>query len=433
MAELDFENASLDVYNMNASYVFNHTFWMDGMDEMKPLSSVTLVLISVTYGVIFLVGILGNVSVGLAVWGNRELRTPTNFFLLNLSVADLLLLLFCLPVYVVELWVHYPWLLGETMCKLAPFIEALVLQLSILTIMAVSVDRYRGVCHALQAQATSRIRTTAVTIAAAWGLSLLTSSPMLAIVKFSTYHFNGSAVEICEMSLAESWRNVYAVAVTVMFFIIPFFILSSLYSLIIRRLVRRNSDETSGNFRHQQQARRRVIRMLIVVVLVFFLCMLPNRVFHLWMLFAPQENIIALGSGTVMKLIVFMRSLAFLNSGINPIIYSLFSTRFRSTILNCFRSPIVLQGRHLSNSSAHTGNPSRIALPELNGIRTWRERLAPGAAGGTAGEKRTLHRPALVELPSLRSFPVSDESDSGSVVYIRKLSMDWVNLKETAL
>ncbi|KAI8489014.1 neuromedin U receptor [Branchiostoma belcheri] len=289
--------------------------------------------------------------------------------------------------------------------KLAPFIEVLVLQLSILTIMAVSVDRYRGVCRALQAQATRRLRGTAVTIAAAWGLSLLTSSPMLVFVKFSTYHVNGSSVEICEMmSLAESWKDVYAVAVTVMFFVVPFLILSSLYSLIIRRLVRRASDETSGNFRHQQQARRRVIRMLIVVVLVFFLCMLPNRVFHLWMLFAPQESIIALGSGTVMKLIVFMRSLAFLNSCINPIIYSLFSTRFRSTILNCCRGP------------------------PLNVL--WR---GPDQAEGSAGGKRTRHRLALAELPSLRSFPVSDESDSGSVVYIRKWSFDWVNLKETAL
>ncbi|XP_019631419.1 PREDICTED: growth hormone secretagogue receptor type 1-like [Branchiostoma belcheri] len=431
MAEFDVaENRSLDALNASEGLLnFNHTFWMGDMGEMEPLSPVTLVLVSVWSGVIFLVGILGNLSVGLAVWGNRELRTPTNFFLLNLSVADLLLLLFCLPVYVVELWVHFPWLLGETMCKLAPFIEVLVLQLSILTIMAVSVDRYRGVCRALQAQATRRLRGTAVTIAAAWGLSLLTSSPMLVFVKFSTYHVNGSSVEICEMmSLAESWKDVYAVAVTVMFFVVPFLILSSLYSLIIRRLVRRASDETSGNFRHQQQARRRVIRMLIVVVLVFFLCMLPNRVFHLWMLFAPQESIIALGSGTVMKLIVFMRSLAFLNSCINPIIYSLFSTRFRSTILNCCRGPPVLQGRHLSASSAHTGNPSRIVLPELNVL--WR---GPDQAAGAAGGKRTRHRLALAELPSLRSFPVSDESDSGSVVYIRKWSFDWVNLKETAL
>jgi len=122
MAELDFENASLDVYNMNASYVFNHTFWMDGMDEMKPLSSVTLVLISVTYGVIFLVGILGNVSVGLAVWGNRELRTPTNFFLLNLSVADLLVLLVCMPISLLETWVPFPWLLGEALCELHVFL-----------------------------------------------------------------------------------------------------------------------------------------------------------------------------------------------------------------------------------------------------------------------------------------------------------------------
>ncbi|KAI8489015.1 neuromedin U receptor [Branchiostoma belcheri] len=120
MADFDdvAENRSLDALNASEGLPdFNHTFWMGDMGEMEPLSPVTLVLVSVWSGVIFLVGILGNLSVGLAVWGNRELRTPTNFFLLNLSVADLLLLLFCLPVYVVELWVHFPWLLGETMFK----------------------------------------------------------------------------------------------------------------------------------------------------------------------------------------------------------------------------------------------------------------------------------------------------------------------------
>ncbi|KAI8504957.1 hypothetical protein Bbelb_170660 [Branchiostoma belcheri] len=89
------------------------------------LSEGALIAVTVIYAAVFLVGVLGNVAVGLAVWGRRELRkatnyflvnlSATNYFLVNLSVADLLLLLVCMPTALLETWVPMPWLLGEVM------------------------------------------------------------------------------------------------------------------------------------------------------------------------------------------------------------------------------------------------------------------------------------------------------------------------------
>ena len=67
---------------------------------------------------VFVVGFSGNMMVPIVLIRNKDMQNSTNLFLLNLSIADLLVLLVCLPSAFVEL--HSPpdvWLLGEQMCK----------------------------------------------------------------------------------------------------------------------------------------------------------------------------------------------------------------------------------------------------------------------------------------------------------------------------
>lgn len=49
----------------------------------------TIVLISI-YGLIFLLAIIGNLLVLLVIVSNKAMRNVTNYFLLNLAIADLL-------------------------------------------------------------------------------------------------------------------------------------------------------------------------------------------------------------------------------------------------------------------------------------------------------------------------------------------------------
>ena len=68
---------------------------------------------------ILFIGIVGNILVPIVVWRNKDLRSSTNIFLVNLSVADLLVLLVCMPTSLVELHSKPEvWILGATMCKL---------------------------------------------------------------------------------------------------------------------------------------------------------------------------------------------------------------------------------------------------------------------------------------------------------------------------
>ncbi|KAF4532887.1 hypothetical protein B566_EDAN001491 [Ephemera danica] len=66
--------------------------------------------------VILGIGVVGNVMVPIVILKSKDMRNSTNIFLMNLSVADLMVLLVCTPTVLVE--VNSPpevWVLGKEM------------------------------------------------------------------------------------------------------------------------------------------------------------------------------------------------------------------------------------------------------------------------------------------------------------------------------
>lgn len=75
------------------------------------------ITVSIVNVFIFVVGTVGNILVIIIVIKIREMRTPTNLFLLNLSAADVLVLLVCQPAALLEFFGKDRWFLGNFMCK----------------------------------------------------------------------------------------------------------------------------------------------------------------------------------------------------------------------------------------------------------------------------------------------------------------------------
>ena len=76
---------------------YNFTFDNSTLDEYiarhlgaRHLPLTTIVPISVVYACIFIVGVLGNVSTCLVIYKNKYMQTPTNVYLANLAISDLL-------------------------------------------------------------------------------------------------------------------------------------------------------------------------------------------------------------------------------------------------------------------------------------------------------------------------------------------------------
>lgn len=57
-----------------------------------------VLLYSLAYALVFVSALVGNVMVMAVVARNPALHSVTNYFLINLSVADVLVALFCVPV-----------------------------------------------------------------------------------------------------------------------------------------------------------------------------------------------------------------------------------------------------------------------------------------------------------------------------------------------
>lgn len=77
------------------------------------------------YVVVFVVGIIGNFLVCFAVWRNASMRTVTNYFIVNLAIADFLVILICMPPTVLG-DITETWYMGSVMCKIVKYLQVCI-------------------------------------------------------------------------------------------------------------------------------------------------------------------------------------------------------------------------------------------------------------------------------------------------------------------
>lgn len=98
---------------------------------------------SLIFGLMILFAIVGNLIVICIISTHKSMRTVTNYFLLNLTIADLVTITFNATFnYVFMLNGHWPF--GKIYCVVNNFITNLTIAVSVFTIMITSIDRYEN-------------------------------------------------------------------------------------------------------------------------------------------------------------------------------------------------------------------------------------------------------------------------------------------------
>ncbi|CAG5135483.1 unnamed protein product, partial [Candidula unifasciata] len=82
----------------------------------------TVCLFIILSAIVLVIGLVGNCLVWFAVWRNPRMRSATNIFLVNLAVADFLVILICLPPTMAE-DITGIWYLGKEMCKIVKCLQ----------------------------------------------------------------------------------------------------------------------------------------------------------------------------------------------------------------------------------------------------------------------------------------------------------------------
>ncbi|XP_051560000.1 alpha-1A adrenergic receptor-like [Myxocyprinus asiaticus] len=126
-----------------------------------------------------LAAIVGNILVILSVLCNKHLQTVTNFFIVNLAIADLLLSTIVLP-FSASLEVLGCWVFGRVFCNIWAAVDVLCCTASILSLCIISIDRYIGVKYCLKYPTIMTERKAAVILVVVWVSSMVISvGPLL--------------------------------------------------------------------------------------------------------------------------------------------------------------------------------------------------------------------------------------------------------------
>ncbi|XP_062616894.1 growth hormone secretagogue receptor type 1-like [Saccostrea cucullata] len=295
-----------------------------------------LVIASVLYSVIFTAGFASNTSVVVVVVIARRIQSRMSALFANLSVADLMVLIVCIPSAAVDLFAKEVWYLGEFMCRFVPFVEHLVSLASVLTIVAITYDRYRGICFPLNSPCFwTKLKVKSV-ITLIWTIAVTASIPIAFIAVYRDSRFvDGTLIKVCRMPINTLWKKIYIVGLFSVFFILMLSLLLFFVARMCRKLiwhVQFLETRTGQDANKMANGRRRVICMLILVITTFFLCLLPQRILGIWLIFVHPSELFKLGLEGYLNLITFTRIMLYISSALNPIIYNILSKRFRCAV-----------------------------------------------------------------------------------------------------
>ncbi|XP_008836287.1 5-hydroxytryptamine receptor 2B [Nannospalax galili] len=120
----------------------------------------------------------GNILVILAVSLEKRLQYATNYFLMSLAVADLLIGLFVMPIALLTIMFEAMWPLPLVLCPAWLFLDVLFSTASIMHLCAISVDRYIAIKKPIQANQYNSRATAFIKITVVWLISIGIAIPV---------------------------------------------------------------------------------------------------------------------------------------------------------------------------------------------------------------------------------------------------------------
>lgn len=288
--------------------------------QSSNLMSPELRVIKLTlYVVIFLVSAMGNSLVCTVILRRKKMKTVTNYFILNLAIADLTLTCICIPFDIPVQEMNYQWPYGALLCRLLYPLQTLTLFASIYTLTAVSLSRFWAINHPLRQQLS--IRSAKLIIFGIWIASLISVTPYISASKKDDV--TGKCVEDWP---SKSARKTYTVTLFVFEYLFPLTVIAGAYVSIGWELARRARNGNRYLQDLQAEEAKKVVRMLKIVTLMFAVCVLPNNILWLWLDFGRAEE----QYDRFWDLVAFGNIITFANSAANPICYTILNENYRN-------------------------------------------------------------------------------------------------------
>ncbi|KAF7988143.1 hypothetical protein HCN44_007637 [Aphidius gifuensis] len=333
--EVEFENFWDSLKNENLT----EADYLTRILGPKQLPLRIIIPLTLAYVTIFLSGVIGNIITCTVIIKNSIMHTATNYYLFSLAISDLILLILGLPNELSCVWQQYPWELGVALCKIRAYVSEMSSYVSVLTIVAFSMERYLAICHPFRAHAMSGLKRPIIIISAAWIIAIISAIPFAIYTNVNYIEYppdsgnNSADSAICAMLLPDMPNFPLYELSCIVFFLIPMFVMLAVYirmGLKIRESAKNklNCDgEYSAHLDSQQvQSRTSIIRMLSAVVFSFFLAWCPFHAQRLLYVYALEADYYP---DLNEWLYILGGFLYYFSTTVNPILYNLMSLKYR--------------------------------------------------------------------------------------------------------
>ncbi|XP_029980168.1 trace amine-associated receptor 13c-like [Sphaeramia orbicularis] len=272
-----------------------------------------------------------NLVVIISVAHFRQLHTPTNLLLLSLAVSDLLVGLVLMPVEVLRKMTC--WFLGDSMCSLYIFFAWLSVSASVGDMVLISVDRYVAICDPLHYTNKVTMKRVKVCICLCWFCSCC-----YCFVILNDDLTQSGKYPICQGQCVIIYDFVASAIDLVATFILPISAIIALYMSVFvvavsqARAMRSHITSITAQRSGKAVANKselKAARSLGILVVVFLIC------------FCPYYIVSLTGNSFIPSLPFYMTYVMYLNSCVNPLIYSLFYPWFRKAVRLIFTLQIL--------------------------------------------------------------------------------------------
>ena len=316
-----------------------------------------LSIFSATVGAIYSpITVVGNALVILAIVIDpyKELRSPFNFLLVNLAVADLIIGLLIDPLSAVA---HTNEAQGKsnqdmmTLVKFVHFMYFVSVTASVLNLSALSIDRFVAIRFPLKYRANATAKRNVAVFGAIWSIAFITSA----------FYFRVGYVSM----------TMIMAGISITFTVIVMISTSILVYLTVSQRqenlqYKRHTSNTTKEVDRKHEMRmhnasqaiqnRKLLTVLILMLVAFLVCFIPNATIIYYLNFTVGNCILR----------HWLRDLQFLfaitSSLLNPFIYTWRMPLFRKAILALVRKRKANRIAFSSSSDVQsTANSKRIA------------------------------------------------------------------------
>lgn len=291
--------------------------------EVAEFEKNVAIFIPVVFGMVTLVGSVGNILVIIVSFKYRQMKTLNCTMVVALAVADLCFLTFCVP-FTAVIYATNQYLFGNIWCKISQYFAHLSACWSVSFLCLMSTDRFLAIVFPLKSLTLRTRKNLLAGIGIIVCFCLAMNIPVLFLfrkVEYVYYNENRSTCIGEEIRL----KKLFFACFGLFFYCFPVIYLTMLHTLMYVTIKRREIRARSN---------KKALKIILAVEVGFFVCWTPIQL----LLFLSTFNILQTTTDwQATSIVVFVSNIfSYSHSCLNPLLYTFVSQEYRSKLKTIF-------------------------------------------------------------------------------------------------